>query len=91
MSRIEKRERTPVSLGTMIRDAHIAVSSGSDHPAARRRQEVSFASLYRGTEYETHMPVFAASTPVSRGRVFVLLTLAATFVTSALVVAGSLS
>jgi hypothetical protein len=91
MSRIQRRERTPVSLGTMVRDAHMRASTRSDHPKARLRRDLSYAELYRGTEYETRTTVAAAATPISRGRTFVLVALATIVFMSALLIGGSVS
>jgi len=51
---------------------------------------VSFAQLYRGTEYETPAIMVAAAAPIARGRVFMLVALSATFLTSVIVLTGSI-
>jgi hypothetical protein len=91
MSRIQRRERTPVSLGTMIRDAQMRASTRSDHPKARLRRGLSYAELYRGTEYQTRTTVAAAATPMSRGRTFVLVGIATMIFTPVLLIGGLVS
>jgi hypothetical protein len=66
-------------------------STRSDHPKARLRRDVSYAELYRGTEYETRTTVAAAATPVSRGRTFVLVAFATMVFMSALLIGSSVS
>lgn len=90
MSRMQSRELTPVSLGTMIRDVQRA-SYPSDSRETRIQRGPSYSELYRGTEYETRTYVAPAPTTVSRGRIFVLMGFALTVFIAALLIEGSAS
>lgn len=78
------------SLGTMIAEAKSRMDSPIVRPRTVPQRSLSFAEQYHDTEYETPVAIVPTETHIARGRVFVMLTLTATVVTSALIIGSSI-
>ena len=81
--------RRRLSLGTRIAEVKSQIDSPLVRPQAEPQRRLSFSEQYRDTEYETPVIVIPTESHIARGRVFVMLTLTATVVTSALIVGSS--
>jgi hypothetical protein len=83
--------RTRASLLSRILEAQRRAAAAEYEPRQTRRPSVSFTERYRGTEYESLSPVVTVHEPaISRGRAFVIVSGAAVFGLTGLVLASGL-